>query len=223
MSRNQLPSIRRRRVVLWGCCMLGTFVGLARLSDGLFPVFVGGFESELFNPKPGRTLRVIESVGILLPLFAGLLRLTTSDQSDVSEQVNDYLLLGILGLVLAGVLAALAGFTTNVAGILKISLFFVLLTFAVIGFAAMGMFEEIPTSTDWPGPNFRSNDTVAENSPPQRSGAETEDVEDSGGRTTGDEEGKVETTTGSETEIGGDERTGEASTSETRNQADNRD
>lgn len=119
----------------------GSFGGLL-----LFPVFLGGFGSGLFDSDPGHTLRVIQSIGILLPLFTGLLRFTTNDQSDVSERVNDYLLLGILGLVLAGVLATLAGAVTDVAGILRISLFFVFLTFTAIGIAAIDMLSGIADS-----------------------------------------------------------------------------
>jgi hypothetical protein len=148
MSENSLPETRWRRLLLGACCVFAVFVGVHRLLTDflLSPVDIGVFESELFDSDPGRTLRIIESVGILLPLFVGLLRFSTSDQSGVSERVNDYLLLGILGLVSGGVFATLAGMVTDIAGILKISLFFVFLTFAVIAVAASLMFRDVPSS-----------------------------------------------------------------------------
>lgn len=148
MFENRLLEIRRRRLLLGACCALVGVAGLQQLFPDLLltPVVIRISENPLFDSHPGYTLRVIQSIGILLPLFAGLLRFTTNDQTDVNAQVNDYLLLGILGLVLAGMVAALAGVGTNVAGILKISLFFVLLTFTVIGIATVVMFREIPSS-----------------------------------------------------------------------------
>lgn len=143
-----------------------------------FPVFLGGLESGLFDPDPGHTLRVIQSIGILLPLFAGLLRFTTNDQSDVNDQVNDYLLLGILGLVLAGMVAALAGVGMNVAGILRISLFFVLLTFLVIGVATVTMFRDVPSSINRSSSSREQNEEEEdeeEDTPMQESEAGTAD------------------------------------------------
>lgn len=137
MSENHLANT--------GCAprrLRGFFGGLL-----FFPVFLGGLESGLFDSDPRHTLRVVQSIGILLPLFAGLLRFTTNDRSDVHEQVNGYLLLGILGLVLAGGFATLAGMMSDVTGILKISLFFVFLTFTVIGVAAIDMLSGILEAT----------------------------------------------------------------------------
>lgn len=126
-------------------CAVGALLdaGLAR----------GGFLSpsnataNFFGASPENTLRILQSVGILLPLFVGLLRFTTNDRSEVSERLHDHLLLGILGLVLAGASAVVAGVFTSMTGVLKLSLLFVLFTFIVIGLAAGAMFGEFTTGT----------------------------------------------------------------------------
>lgn len=113
-----------------------------------FVASLDSIPSYFFGPSPENTLRVLQSVGILLPLLTGLLRFTTHDQLEVSERVNDYLLFGIFGLVLAGVSAVTAGLSTAMPGILKLSLLFVLFTFVVIGLTAGAMFGEYTTETD---------------------------------------------------------------------------
>lgn len=142
-----------------------------------FPVFLGGLESGLFDSDPEHTLRVVQSIGILLPLFAGLLRFATNDQSDVSEQVNGYQLLGILGLVFGGLFATLAAMVSDVAGILKVALFFVCLTFIVIGGAAIIMFRQIPRSADRVTSSKAQNGANDEGVPTQSSEATTDDSE----------------------------------------------
>lgn len=96
------------------------------------------------SSDPEYTLRLIQAIGILLPLFTGLLRLTTGDGSKVSESVNRYLFLGILALVLGGSVAVIGGMASDMAGVLRIALGFVLLAFAVIAFAAARMLREMP-------------------------------------------------------------------------------
>lgn len=98
---------------------------------------------ESLGAKPQYALRLIQAIGILLPLFTGLLRFTTDDQSEVSVRINDYLVIGILGLVLGGVLAAIGGVAADTAIILKASLIAVVFTFTLIGLAAMVMLREM--------------------------------------------------------------------------------
>lgn len=103
---------------------------------------------DISGSEPEYTLRLIQAIGILLPLFTGLLRLTTSDESEVSEGVNRYLFLGILALVFGGSTAVIGGMVSDMAGVLRIALGFVLLAFGVIAFAAGRMFREMPTEAD---------------------------------------------------------------------------
>lgn len=147
MSGRHLSGGWRSKILLVFGCAIGVLIGVHLVHD-LILVSSGNVAADLFEASSGKTLRVLQSVGILLPLFTGLLRFTTSDRSDVSEQVNDYLLLGILGLVLAGASAVIAGMSTTMTGILKLSLLFVLFTFIVIGLAAGAMFGEFATETD---------------------------------------------------------------------------
>lgn len=179
----------------------GTFGGLL-----LFPVFLGDFGSGLFDSDPGHTLRVIESVGILLPLFAGLLRFTTNDQSSVSNRVNDYLLLGILGLVVAGVFATLAGVVMDVVGVLKVSLFFVLLTFLTIGFAVVVMFRDVPNSMVRPTSTPEQNGVNDADVPTQELEAKTGDSSCRGSGDSDSSDVQIQTVTESPTEIEPTER-----------------
>lgn len=128
-------------------CTVGVLLG-AGFVHAEFTVSPRNAVAGLFEASSGNVLRVLQSVGILLPLFTGLLRFTTSDRSEVSERVNDYLLLGIFGLVLAGVSATIAGMLTALKGILKLSLLFILFTFIVIGLAAVAMLGEFASETD---------------------------------------------------------------------------
>lgn len=92
--------------------------------------------------KPEHWLRLIQAIGILLPLFTGLLRLTTNDQSDVSGDLDTELLFGVTVLVLGGIVAVGGLIAMNTPVVLKLALFFVLLTFGTIGFAAVRIFTE---------------------------------------------------------------------------------
>jgi large-conductance mechanosensitive channel len=104
--------------------------------------------TNVLDAEPRYSLRLIQAIGILLPLFTGLLRFTTDDQSAVNEDVSDYLLLGILGLVLGGVFASVGGIAADTAVILKSSLIVVAFAFTLIGFAAMVMLREMTASTN---------------------------------------------------------------------------
>lgn len=121
----------------------------------------------LFEVSSGNALRLLQSVGILLPLFAGLLRFTTSDRSEVSERVNDHLLLGILGLVFAGASAVIGGMLTEKTGLLKLSLLFILSAFIVIGLAAGAMFGELTTGDGGNDHVTKENDTAIETEDPK--------------------------------------------------------
>lgn len=218
MFENRLPDVRRRKLLLGACCAFVAFIGLQRFFGSLsvFPAVIGGLENQLLDSNPGHTLRVIQSIGILLPLFAGLLRFTTNDQSDVNEQVNDYLLLGILGLVLAGAIAAFAGMVTDVAGILKISLFFILLTFTVIGFAAIDMLSRIAESEN--GADSQKIEAIA--------GLEAESRDDkqetnpSSATASGEADEREENETESETQAGADSEVSSQDTERTMEKTD---
>lgn len=124
-------------------CTVGALLG-AGLARGGF-LSLSNATANFFGASPENTLRILQSVGILLPLVVGLLRFTTNDRSEVSERLYDHLLLGILGLVLAGASAVVAGMFTGMTRVLKLSLLFVLFTFIVIGLAAGAMFGEFTT------------------------------------------------------------------------------
>lgn len=126
-------------------CTVGALLG-AGLAHGRF-LTLSNATANFFGASPENTLRILQSVGILLPLVVGLFRFTTSDRSEVSERLHDHLLLGILGLVLAGASAVVAGMFTGMIGVLKLSLLFVLFTFIVIGLAAGALFGEFTTGT----------------------------------------------------------------------------
>jgi len=102
----------------------------------------------LGGSEPTHSLRLIQAIGILLPLFTGLLRFTTDSSSDVSSRANGLLFLGIVGLVLGGVVTAFSGILTDTAIILKIALSFVVVTFFVIAWVASLMFNEMLESGD---------------------------------------------------------------------------
>lgn len=102
----------------------------------------------LGNSKPTRSLRLIQAIGILLPLFTGLLRFTTDPSSKAGSRANGLLFIGIVGLVLGGVVAAFSGIFTSTALILKVALSFVVITFAIIGWVAGRMLNEMLDSTD---------------------------------------------------------------------------
>lgn len=132
--------------------------------------------ADVFTANPQNTLRVLQSVGILLPLFTGLLRFTTSDYSEVSEQVNDQLLLGILGLVLAGSSAAIAGVSTDLTGILQFSLLCVLLTFIVVGRTAVAMFGGFATGSKDDKGTTEGTDTHEEDPEDEAKTADSDDA-----------------------------------------------
>lgn len=98
--------------------------------------------ANVVDSDPEHSLRLIQAIGILLPLFTGLLRLTTSKQSGVSENLNTELLFGIMTLVLGGTVTVGGLIATDTPVVLKLSLFFVLLTFGIIGVAAVRIFTE---------------------------------------------------------------------------------
>lgn len=147
-------------------CIVGVLLGMGFV-HAEFVVSPRTVMAGLFEANSGNALRVLQSVGILLPLFAGLLRFTTSDRSEVSERVNNHLLLGILGLVFAGASAVIAGMFTGMTGILKLSLLFVLFTFIVIGLAAEGMFGDLTTETGGNEDATKENDTDGETDDPK--------------------------------------------------------
>lgn len=127
-------------------CTVGVLLGIGIVQTELL-VSPSSATADFLGTSPENPLRVLQSVGILLPLVVGLLRFTTSEQSEVNERLNDHLLLGILGLVLAGASAVIASMFTAMTGVLKLSLLFVLFTFVVIGLAAGAMFGEFTTGT----------------------------------------------------------------------------
>lgn len=150
-------------------CTVGVLLGVGFV-HAAFPVSPRSAAAGLFEASSGNVLPVLQSVGILLPLFTGLLRFTTSDRSAVSERVNDHLLLGIFGLVFAGASAVIGGMLTEMTGILKLSLLFILSAFIVIGLAAGAMFGEL--TTDDRGNNYgtKENDTAGETDNPKSVG-----------------------------------------------------
>lgn len=216
MFENRLPEIRRRRLLLGICCALVAFVGLYRLSGSLtlYSAVITGLRAGLFDSDPGRTLRVIQSIGILLPLFAGLLRFTTNDQPDVNERVNDYLLLGILSLVFGGLFATLAAMVTTVAGILKVALFFVCLTFLVIGVATIIMFSQRSRSTERATSSEVQNGATDEDISIQTSEARTDDYESDDSEDSESQSDQIEREIDSETESSPTERTVESTESD---------
>lgn len=132
---------RNSRVRLVGGCATGVLLGVGLVQADAF-ASLGNVPAGLFGASSGNALQVLQSVGILLPLVVGLLRFTTNGRSKVNGRTNDHLLLGILGLVLAGASAVIAGMFTGMAGVLKLSLLFVLFTFILVGLAAGAMFGE---------------------------------------------------------------------------------
>lgn len=138
---------RNSRVRLAGSCATGVLLGAGLAQVDVFGS-PGNVAVELLGVSSGNALQVLQSVGILLPLVVGLLRFTTNDQSKVNGRTNDHLLLGILGLVLAGASAVIAGLFTEMTQLLKLALLFVLLTFVFVGLAAGAMFGELSPETD---------------------------------------------------------------------------
>ncbi|WP_135824104.1 hypothetical protein [Halorussus ruber] len=201
---------RRRRTLVFGCLFgiaIGLGVGIFVLSSGTTSSGVVGvpFNStadtatnsttNVLDAKPEYSLRLIQAIGILLPLFTGLLRFTTDDQSAVDEDVSDYLLLGILGLVLAGVFASVGGVAADTAVVLKVSLIAVAFAFTLIGFAAMVMLREMTTSTEQS--EETQDDPIA-----TKEQAEEENQTDHASEAT-DEPADEEEATGTETETDG--------------------
>lgn len=113
-------------------------------SDRLF----GSFATAFGTAEPTRSLRLLQGIGILLPLFTGLLRFTTDSSSEVSSSANGLLFLGIVGLVLGGIAAAVSGIFTSTALILKIALSFVIITFFIIAGVASKMLNEMAEWTE---------------------------------------------------------------------------
>lgn len=113
-------------------------------SDQLFSSLVVAFGTAV----PTRSLRLIQAIGILLPLFTGLLRFTTDSTAGVSSNANGLLFLGIVGLVVGGIVAAFSGIFTDTALILKISLSFVVITFFIIAGVASKMLNEMFESAE---------------------------------------------------------------------------
>lgn len=108
----------------------------------------GSFTAAFGTAKPTRSLRLLQGIGILLPLFTGLLRFTTDSSSEVSSSANGLLFLGIVGLVLGGIAAAVSGIFTSTALILKIALSFVIITFFIIAGVASKMLNEMAEWTE---------------------------------------------------------------------------
>lgn len=151
-------SRRSRRAVFAIGCLIGIGVGttiiylLLRHGIGTQLVFGGSSQSSrraVANAptntnatEPEHWLRLIQAIGILLPLFTGLLRLTADEQSEVSEDLNTELLFGVTTLVLGGIVAVGGLIAMNTPAVLKLALLFVLLTFGTIGFAAVRIFTE---------------------------------------------------------------------------------
>lgn len=170
-------------------CTVGVLLGVGLVQAELL-VSPSGITMDFLGTSPENSLRVLQSVGILLPLVVGLLRFTTNEQSEVNERLNDHLLLGILGLVLAGASAVIAGMFTDMTGVLKLSLLFVLFTFTVIGLAAGAMFGEFTTGTG-SNEDARKGDGVDEN---------TDDTRRSNPEDAGNPEAEVESETESNEE-----------------------
>jgi len=118
-----------------------TILGVSLVS----PQGVGNTPVSVSGSDPEYTLRLIQAIGILLPLFTGLLRLTTSDYATVGQDVNRFLFTGILLLVVGGIAAVVGGLTSNMAGVLRAALIFVLLTFVLIAVVAGQMLQRVPT------------------------------------------------------------------------------
>lgn len=154
MSEDTAP--RDRKLVFASGCLLGAILGILVLSyllrnDIGTQLLLGTSEISPNNAvanapvkatDPGHWLRLVQAVGILLPLFTGLLRLTTNEQSGVSEDLNTELVFGITTLVLGGIFAVGGLIVMNTPPILKLALFFILLTFGTIGVAAARIFSE---------------------------------------------------------------------------------
>lgn len=180
------------RVRLVAGCTVGVLLGIGIVQTELL-VSPSSATADFLGTSPETPLRVLQSVGVLLPLVVGLLRFTTSEQSEVNERLNDHLLLGILGLVLAGASAVIASMFTTMTGVLKLSLLFVLFTFVVIGLAAGAMFGEFTTGTR-SNEDARKEDGVDEETDDTR----RSDSEDAGD--VGSPEAGVESETGSNEE-----------------------
>ncbi|WP_276302043.1 hypothetical protein [Halorussus lipolyticus] len=132
---------------------VGTLVGtlLTVLSILLIsPQGVGNVPADISGSDPAYALRLIQAIGILLPLFTGLLRLTTSEYAEVGQDINKYLFIGILLLVVGGSIAVAGGLTADMAGVLRTALVFVLLTFVMIAIVAGLMFRKMPTEEGSP-------------------------------------------------------------------------
>lgn len=214
MPGTDCPRNWSRRTLLGIGCAVGTLFGgvlgvlihavIPPLGDGTWSNAPGGFllstvstssvTTTLFGSNPSHTLRVLQSVGVLLPLFTGLLRFTANDQSEVNERVNDYLLLGIVGLVIAGVVASLAATLAETTAVLELSLLFVLFTFTIIGVAAVVMFEgitEVPSSSESEADENESDDKtqrIVEANPSESEKIESDETAHDGPRTESDSE-----------------------------------
>lgn len=108
----------------------------------------GSLVVALGTADPTHALRLLQAIGILLPLFTGLLRFTTDSSAEVSSRANGLLFIGIVGLVVGGVVAAFSGIFTSTAVILKIALSFVVVTFLIIAWVASRMFTEMLDSIE---------------------------------------------------------------------------
>lgn len=86
-----------------------TILGVSLVS----PQGVGNTPVGVSGSDPEYTLRLIQAIGILLPLFTGLLRLTTSDYATVGGDINRFLFAGILLLVVGGIAAVVGGLTSD--------------------------------------------------------------------------------------------------------------
>ena len=171
---------------------VGTLVGALLTALGISltsPQGVGNSPVDISGSDPEYTLRLIQAIGILLPLFTGLLRLTTSDHAEVGQDINKYLFTGILLLVVGGVVAVAGGLTADMAGVLRAALVFVLLTFVMIAVVAGMMFTKMPTETV---PTDETNGEAADDEREQSVDDPESDKTEPTPTTTGAQEAKAE-------------------------------
>lgn len=182
---------------------VGTGVFLMILGISLVsPQGVGNTPVTISGSDPEYTLRLIQAIGILLPLFTGLLRLTTSDYATVGQDINRFLFIGILLLVVGGIVAVVGGLTADMAGILRGALIFVLFTFVMIAVVAALMFQKIPTESSTDGTDWKVGD--------DEDGRDDGKQDASEGTSENDEVEPAQTETNGEDSEGRPEQTGDA-------------
>lgn len=154
-SRRRILVVSGLSGVLLGVVLGGLLSSILGIGVGTPPGFtstpsfpsggtIGNFTATAFDADTEHTLRLIQAIGILLPLFTGLLRFTTSEEL----AANKPLLFGIFTLIIGGIVAVIGGIAADTALVLKAALVFVLFTFLVIGISAGRMLKALNTERE---------------------------------------------------------------------------